>query len=514
MKAKEIRKDKERATAYASKKMCMSVGHYHPLFFGWLPLIIMGCCSLILLTSIVLYGISHPDQIVSGWQESPANVTDTLYLFFGLFACFGGLALFVVAFACRYMGIAGYKGLRWFSSFSLFGGLWCLFDPNFIFPFIPYPYLVYALSALCHHALTVSMMGYIRTCVAPRGAFLASIFIWIDACLLVAECVSQLLGGPTVFELSWLTVGVQLAAFFGFLAVFVHYARHHQDAIRNYPGLMSLFPCVVGLLVEALMFVTGGSLDGPWFGIGFVSTVTIQTGVFLRYIQVQAQRVARARELEQELAKNKMALMLSQIQPHFLFNALNTIQCLCETQPSVAAKTVNHFARYLRGNMDSLTQDAPISIERDLEHLDAYLAIEKLRFPDIVVQRSIKDVDFSVPALTLQPLVENAIRHGFNKCGEGGIVAIATWEENDAHCMSIVDDGVGFDVTQVSDDGRSHVGLRNTTDRLRLMCSAELVVESSPGAGTTICVRIPKENPDVISLDSEMGNSREEGRIV
>lgn len=152
------------------------------------------------------------------------------------------------------------------------------------------------------------------------------------------------------------------------------------------------------------------------------------------------------------------------------------------------------FAKYLRGNMDSLSLRTPISFERELDHLENYLAIERLRFPKIQIQYNIGVRDFVLPALTIQPLVENAIRYGVTRTETGGgTVMVSSWEMEDAWYVSVQDDGVGFDPEQRQYDGRSHIGLTNTRQRIEAMCGGELTVRSVVGKGTTVLIRLPKE---------------------
>jgi len=225
--------------------------------------------------------------------------------------------------------------------------------------------------------------------------------------------------------------------------------------------------------------------------------VTIQQRVNTDQQLQQVRFRAQTAQLEQELTQSRVAIMLSQIQPHFLYNALNTIQYLCMTQPETAAKIVEKFSLYLRGNMDSLTQRDPIPFSTDLAHLENYLAIERLRFPDVRIEYDLKTQDFYVPPLTVQPLVENAIRYGVTRREHGGTVCVSTWEEADAYCLQVRDNGVGFDPRQVQYDGRSHLGISNTANRLQNMCGGSLKIDSNLGEGTAVTITLPKKKPEV-----------------
>ena len=208
------------------------------------------------------------------------------------------------------------------------------------------------------------------------------------------------------------------------------------------------------------------------------------------------QRAREARELEHEVEKANMAVMISQIQPHFLYNALNTIKSLIRRDPKKAEQAVIDFSYYLRGNMDSLTHTEPIPFETELAHVKYYCDIELLRFSDkLKIEYDIQEKEFCVPTLSIQPIVENAIKHGVTKKPEGGTVRISTASDDKDYIVTVKDDGVGFDPSTIEeDDGRSHVGIQNIRYRFENMMHATVSIESEKGVGTTVTIRIPKNS--------------------
>ncbi len=198
---------------------------------------------------------------------------------------------------------------------------------------------------------------------------------------------------------------------------------------------------------------------------------------------------------EKELYESKVKIMVSQIQPHFMYNTLSSIAMLCKIDPDTANKAAITFAQYLRVNMDSLNQTAPIPFEQELEHLKKYLYIEELRFgKKLKIAYDIQAADFLLPQLSIQPLAENAVKHGLSKKRGGGTLTIAARETEAAFEVIVSDDGVGFDVNEKKNDGRSHVGMENVKHRLKEMCNADVVITSEAGKGTTAKIIIPKEN--------------------
>lgn len=220
-----------------------------------------------------------------------------------------------------------------------------------------------------------------------------------------------------------------------------------------------------------------------------------------RYIEQEKQLAEKERmlaedekklaEKERQLTESRISTMISQIHPHFIYNTLGSIEQLCELQPEKAAELVHNFSRYLRGNFSELDNPAPICLSQEMEHTRYYVSIEQVRFPDIEVRFDMQSVDFLLPALSVQPLVENSIKHGLMKLSRGGVVTVTSYETDTQYYVSVEDNGAGFD-TSILLDERKHIGLRNIRERLEMMCSGTMTVESTPGVGTKVLLSIPK----------------------
>ena len=248
----------------------------------------------------------------------------------------------------------------------------------------------------------------------------------------------------------------------------------------------------------AIMFITG-------YQYGFSSHYpSLLVSVVLVYGKIVANREKMLITTEKELYEAKVTVMVSQVQPHFMYNALTSIAMMCTIDPKTAQEATITFAKYLRTNMDSLKQTTPVPFEQELEHLKKYLYIEKLRFEDkLNIEYDITVTDFVIPLLSVQPIVENAVKHGVGMKKKGGTVRIATRETDNEYKVIICDDGVGFDTdAPKKDDGRSHVGMENTRTRLKEMCGGEIHIESTVGEGTVAEIILPKEgqrNEDTVS---------------
>lgn len=231
-----------------------------------------------------------------------------------------------------------------------------------------------------------------------------------------------------------------------------------------------------------------------FFNYGLAITMAYQIVNLILDLRTQYKEAIRYQQMQKELYEAKVAVMVSQIRPHFMYNALSSIAMMCTLDPETAQEATVTFADYLRGNMDSLKQTAPVPFTTELEHLKKYLYIEKLRFADLLnVEYDIQATEFRLPLLSIQPLVENAVKHGVGMAEDGGTVKISTRETEKAYEVIVEDDGVGFDVNEKKNDGRSHVGMENTKKRLHDMCGGEVIITSEIGKGTTARVILPKE---------------------
>ncbi len=244
-------------------------------------------------------------------------------------------------------------------------------------------------------------------------------------------------------------------------------------------------------MLSYLLFPMVGSVLLVFFyGISITNISICVSAVVMFVVGIMEQNQSMEQK-EREAYDLRTRMMLSQIRPHFIYNTLSTIKYLCRKEPDQATETIDIFAAYLRGNLDSLMAVKPIPFRKELEHTQNYLALEKRRFGErIRVSCEILEDDFLVPSLILQPLVENAVKHGITKKEEGGTIRIRSEKVEKAYYITVEDDGVGFS-KETRDDGKLHVGLENTRSRLRNICGGDMFITSTPGRGTKAVIRIP-----------------------
>lgn len=215
------------------------------------------------------------------------------------------------------------------------------------------------------------------------------------------------------------------------------------------------------------------------------------------YISIQMAFSQETAQKNMELEVAKTAVMLSQIQPHFLYNALTGIKTLCSSDQERAEEAIEHFSFFLRSNLDALSDTRLIPFDKEMSHVNDYFYLEKMRFRDrVILILNLEVRDFMLPPLSIQPLVENAVRYGITKKDSGGTVTITSRRQEGNILLTICDDGVGFDVNAPQVDGRSHTGIENVRSRLKLQCGGSLEIKSEKGVGTEVRITLPgKEEP-------------------
>lgn len=415
----------------------------------------------------------------------------TLTILFCILLCFFGLFAFPIAGIV--LGKIDFRYLS-FAVMCFFAGLFILSQSlsGYTPLWIRNPVTCMALCTATNYLLAISALVFIKVSLEHRiHKIIGNTLIAVYA-LLVIGCITLHLTG-----ISDMYTTKPFSLLFAVVFAVVLTVCHLREVSGNKEALLvsaAWLPIVIGLLLDTVNeFVAFSTL--PIFEIGVSLTLINQIVILIIDLRRRYKESIRYQQMQKELYEAKVSLMVSQIQPHFLYNSLTSIAMMCTKDPKVARDATINFADYLRGNMNSLKEKNPVPFERELEHLKKYLMLEKMRFGDMLrIEYDIKTKDFSIPQLSVQPLVENAVKHGVGMKEDGGTVTIATDETEESYRVIISDDGVGFD-TQApkKDDGRSHVGMENVRQRLKEMMGAEVVIESTIGVGTKATIIIPKK---------------------
>ena len=227
--------------------------------------------------------------------------------------------------------------------------------------------------------------------------------------------------------------------------------------------------------------------DAQW--ISYL-TVSMVTSCLFFYIWLHLQF---AREHERALlAEQQVQVTIAQVQPHFMYHALSTIQSICKTNPDKAFEVAEKFGTYLQENNDTLKRKGLIPFRKELEHTKVYIEIETAQFPNLRVEIDAKEEEFLVPALSLQPLIENALQD--ERIREQGLIRISATRESDFYEIIVWDNGSGFQNSSAYEDDPYYIGVQNVRERIESMCGGTMQIESFPNDGTIITIKIPVKN--------------------
>ena len=254
----------------------------------------------------------------------------------------------------------------------------------------------------------------------------------------------------------------------------------------NRDEILWLVPAFLSLAIDLGIYLKNGSIStAPVFMLWIILNLFIRGFGFLRLV------IRRERELrvkDEELRGAKIQTLISQIRPHFIFNTLASVNMICEENPKRATEIISDFSQYLQSNFSALSTSELIPFSEEMKHVKAYLDVEAALYEDqLSVDYDTAFTAFRLPPLTLQPIVENCIKHGFGGDTLSLHIIIRTRQTGTGAEIQIEDNGQGYDP---SPDGAIHIGLTNAKERLELMCGGTLQLE--PGsAGTLVTVIIP-----------------------
>lgn len=269
----------------------------------------------------------------------------------------------------------------------------------------------------------------------------------------------------------------------------------HYRTCRGTPELKIPFITILimigGALIEIpilLLLPERTELIGVASLVGLILYLVVNQ-IYMAYRESSADMASIA--LEQDYRKLQNTGLMYQIKSHFFFNTLNTISALCKCNPAEADRAIILFSQYMRAHMYLINQHDNIPFRMEMKLVESTLGIEAVRFPDsFSYSVDTPHTDFSLPPLTIQPIVENALVHGLRNREHQGKVEIQSRFENGVTVVTITDNGEGFDVTQMPPDGHS-LGIKNLTKRVELMAHGTVQIESQLGQGTKVTLTFP-----------------------
>ena len=249
----------------------------------------------------------------------------------------------------------------------------------------------------------------------------------------------------------------------------------------------------VGFIIGCLFPIAAclaGMREADFNFTGSGMTMLLMVVMFLYQIDVDRELFQR----KAALSENKVALMMEQIHPHFIYNSLQQIILLCDEDAEEVKPALLNFSGYLRKNLESLTSVEMIPFLEEMKHVDMFIELSQItQSRSFQVVKNLEVTDFCIPALTLQPLVENAIKYGIGMSTKGDSVVISTKIDKGYYVITIKDDGHGIKTELPTQKEHKSVGIKNVKTRLKLMCDGELSIKKKE-QGTIQIIQIPIED--------------------
>ena len=369
-------------------------------------------------------------------------------------------------------------------------------------------------------ALGVLVRGWVRNFYAADISFEGAILMGVIGGRLVGTAGGILVSLPALLLGEWLTLPMNLLA--GFLAGLLRHVATDREAVWSFSPLFDLsiyhwirrsirkslidWQTSFFLLILGLEFVRIQlhrafprrifALDSSnfWVELAVYAGTVMAVAIALKVLN----NVRIEMKLEQQerlLLQARMAALQNQINPHFLFNTLNSVSSLVRRDPDSAREMIVKLSNILRRLLRK--GDSFVPLREEVEFLDDYLDIEVVRFGrdklKIVKELEPSSLDHLVPSMILQPLVENALKHGLADKVEGGSIFLRSRASNGRIVIEIEDDGVGMSPSGTSDSSGTGIGMANVSERLQVVYgdAAEITVESQPGRGTLVRLMLP-----------------------
>jgi len=241
--------------------------------------------------------------------------------------------------------------------------------------------------------------------------------------------------------------------------------------------LVYLVPLTIATIIHTVYF------DSVFLVLAMVICAMTMFGMIL------TNNIAQYMRQQREIANQRASVMVLQMRPHFIYNTMMGIYYLCDQDPGKAKQVTLDFTTYLRKNFTAIGSENTIPFRDELEHTRAYLAVEQAQFEDVLfVSFDTPHTMFRVPPLTLQPIVENAVKHGMKSSSDPIHISVVTRQTETSSEIIVEDDGPGFEPV---DNNEPHIALNNIQQRLALMCKGTLTISSREGGGTSVKVTIP-----------------------
>lgn len=404
-----------------------------------------------------------------------------------LFVVFAGFLLICLAV---YNKVKKLPGERLFALgiMAISAGLWRIsYDRIAYLLFENQAVLIYTVSVISLMLMAISMLNSLET--DEKGKRFVAICSCVYCSVYATQLILQFSGIADLRQTLKLIHATILVSAVSFVANSITQALKFKERRKfknNYDWILG-----IGVVIDLLIYYFHNTSFNMIYTLIAILFYSLLEGTHLLFNYIEQKTALE--EMKTQLSLSRTATMMSQIRSHFVFNILNAISGMCKYNPEMADETVVRFARYLRNNIDIMENDKNIPFSTDLKQLEDYVALEQVRFGDkIEFCTDIEESNFMIPPLIIQPVVENAIKHGVSKKQGNGTIILRTRSSGDNVIITVEDDGIGFDPAELQKE--KSVGIRNIGFRLEHLVGGRLDLQSELGKGTTVTITIPKEN--------------------
>ncbi len=381
--------------------------------------------------------------------------------------------------------------------FAVFISVWRLFDLTITtFIFNDYNVFIYYVSLTMLMVSMIPLLETVKNSFKGRIKVVFDVFALLTGILSFVQLILQLFGISDLRQMLKIT-HVTIIASIVLILISIIMQLISPSGVRKFNPAVFL---IIGLGTDLLLFYVRSSSAELIFTLlsTLVFIIFEGTRFVKKYIEQQnkiAENEITIAHNEAKLADSRFAMMMSQIRSHFIFNILNAISGMCKYDPEKADRTIVHFARFLRSNIDIMQDNDLVHFHNALRHLEDYIALEQVRYGDkIQFKTDITEDDFMLPPLVMQPIVENSIKHGIVSKTNGGTITLRTSKDDDNIYITIEDDGIGYDDSL--DISEKSIGLRNIRFRLQYMINGSLKIESAVNIGTKTIITIPRKEAE------------------
>ncbi len=430
---------------------------------------------------IINYG-NKGDVLYTIWQENAVT-----FIMAMLLIVFGIASVIIYIFMGRHR--KEHPAFGYLVVFLMITAIWSVCDNRLIQMFTNNMYAIWLIKALTIQIIPIAYLMYVR-CFTDKRKIIKYIDygIWAYITSFIASTVFQMMGLCDYVEYVFvaeifIVIGLVIITLMLGTAIITFGKKSLRD------NVISNMVLIVFIVVSAILNIFSSTRAA--------GEIVLRVGLFIYVlcILVVTERSVllksdKKKESEEEQIKRQKKLALDSLNPNFIFAALKLTLGFVKNGSDTSQIVLVNLSKYIRYKFNALDEESNmVDFREELEHIRSYLYIEKLRYGKLIVNIEDKVIDFKVPAHSIEPLVENAIRHGLARRDYEGAVVIRSYERKDSYAVQIVDNGIGFDVNNIKKD--TFTSILNVREKIEGI-DGDIEIASKKGKGTVITIKFPK----------------------